>query len=189
MAAPRHRPRRSFDRALCIYDTEKLDKGRDAFRRVRGGEGVRPAAMGAGPLACAYMLRGACARRLQTAPPQVRDCARAAITSLALDARAGALLAGSLDGCLRVWSLEGRCLDKFEGLAARAVSAAHVPQTNVWWATGRFERVNVCDPRAPANVTAFTGACNHLTRHQARARAAVMHPRAAAAWGPSHTAQ
>lgn len=122
-------------------------------------------------------------------PPQVRDCARAAITSLALDARAGALLAGSLDGCLRVWSLEGRCLDKFEGLAARAVSAAHVPQTNVWWATGRFERVNVCDPRAPANVTAFTGACNHLTRHQARARAAVMHPRAAAAWGPSHTAQ
>ncbi|KAI8472624.1 MAG: WD40-repeat-containing domain protein [Monoraphidium minutum] len=107
-----------FDRAICIYDTEKLDKGRECFKRVR-------------------------------------DCARAAITSLSLDARANVLLAGSLEGALRVWSLEGRCLDKFEGLSGRPVSAAPVPQTGAWWATGRFDRVNVVDPRALANVTAF----------------------------------
>jgi hypothetical protein len=89
--------------------------------------------------------------------------------SLALDARAGVLLAGSLEGALRVWSLEGRCLDKFEALSGRPVSAAHVPQTGAWWATGRQDHVNVVDPRAPANVTAYTAAPNQLTRHQVRA--------------------
>jgi hypothetical protein len=122
-------PAPRFDRAICIYSTEKLHKGRECFRRVR-------------------------------------DCARGAITSLALDARGGVLLAGSLEGALRVWSLEGRCLDKFEGLSSRPISAAHVPQTNMWWATGRQDKVNVCDPRAPANVTAFVAASNQLTRHQ-----------------------
>lgn len=96
----------------------------------------------------------------------MRDCARGAITSLALDPRANVLLAGSLEGCLRVWSLEGRCLDKFEGLAGGAVSAAHVPQTHAWWASGRGGRVAVCDPRAPANVTAHVAQCNHLLKHQ-----------------------
>lgn len=119
----------SFDRAICIYDTEKLDKGRDCFKRIR-------------------------------------DCARAAITSLALDSRNNVLLAGSLEGTLRVWSLEGRCLDKFEGLSSRPISVVHVPQTNVWWATGRFDRVNVCDPRAPANVTQYVAQPNQLMKHQ-----------------------
>jgi hypothetical protein len=120
-----------FDRAICIYDIERLSKGRDCFRRIR-------------------------------------DCARAAITSLSLDARGGVLLAGSLEGALRVWSLEGRCLDKFEGLSSRPISAVAVPQTRVWWATGRFDRVNVCDPRAPANVTQYVAQQNHLLKHQVR---------------------
>lgn len=121
------RPR--FDRAICIYDIEKLAKGRECFKRVR-------------------------------------DCARAAITSLALDPRTNVLLAGSLEGTLRVWSLEGRCLEKFEGLSGRPVSAVHVRQTHAWWATGRFDRVNVCDPRAPANVTQYVAQQNHLLEHQ-----------------------
>ena len=120
-----------FDRAICIYDIEKLDKGRECFKRVR-------------------------------------DCARAAITSLSFDPRTNVLLAGSLEGALRVWSLEGRCLEKFEGLSSRPVSVVHVPQTHMWWATGRFDRVNVCDPRAPANVTQFCAQQNHLLQHQVR---------------------
>lgn len=38
----------------------------------------------------------------------MRECARAGITSMSLDAANNLLLVGSLDGALRVWSMEGR---------------------------------------------------------------------------------
>lgn len=60
-----------YDRCICMYDIDKLDKPKEAFKRVR-------------------------------------DCARAGITSLTLDAKNNVLLCGSLDGAMRVWSLEGR---------------------------------------------------------------------------------
>jgi len=61
-----------FDRCICMYDTDKLDKPKEAFKRVR-------------------------------------DCGKAGFTSLAFDPHNNVLLAGSLDGVLRVWSVEGRC--------------------------------------------------------------------------------
>jgi WD40 repeat protein len=60
-----------FDRCICSYDVDKLDKPKEAFKRVK-------------------------------------DCARAGLTSLAFDPHNNVLLAGSLDGALRVWSVEGR---------------------------------------------------------------------------------
>jgi WD40 repeat protein len=60
-----------FDRCICIYDTDKLDKPKEAFKRVK-------------------------------------DPGKAGITSLAFDPHNNVLLAGSLDGVLRVWSVEGR---------------------------------------------------------------------------------
>jgi WD40 repeat protein len=62
---------RRFDRCICCYDVDKLDKPKEAFKRVK-------------------------------------DCARAGLTSLAFDPHNNVLLAGSLDGALRVWSVEGR---------------------------------------------------------------------------------
>jgi hypothetical protein len=62
---------RRFDRCICSYDVDKLDKPKEAFKRVK-------------------------------------DCARAGLTSLAFDLHNNVLLAGSLDGALRVWSVEGR---------------------------------------------------------------------------------
>jgi WD40 repeat protein len=61
-----------FDRCICIIDTDKLDKPREAFKRVK-------------------------------------DCGKAGLISLAFDPHNNVLLAGSLDGVLRVWSVEGRC--------------------------------------------------------------------------------
>jgi WD40 repeat protein len=61
-----------YDRCICSFDVDKLDKPKESFKRVR-------------------------------------DCARAGITSLALDQHNNVLLCGSLDGALRVWSMEGRC--------------------------------------------------------------------------------
>jgi hypothetical protein len=56
---------------------------------------------------CSYDLE-----KLPTKPKEafkrVRECARAGITSMSLDAANNLLLVGSLDGALRVWSMEGR---------------------------------------------------------------------------------
>lgn len=65
--------RRRFDRCICLYDMDKLDKPKEAFKRVK-------------------------------------DCGKAGLTSLAFDPHNNVLLAGSLDGILRVWSVEGRCV-------------------------------------------------------------------------------
>lgn len=54
-----------------MYDTDKLDKPKEAFKRVK-------------------------------------DCGKAGLISLAYDPHNNVLLAGSLDGVLRVWSVEGR---------------------------------------------------------------------------------
>jgi len=64
-----------YDHSICVYDIEKLDRPKEAFRRVRGAH------MGA-------------------------------VTSLALDVVSNTLISGSTDGALRVWSQEGRCLDR-----------------------------------------------------------------------------
>lgn len=59
-----------------------------------------------------------------------------------------------------------RCLDKFEGLSSQPVHVAYLPQTNTWWATGRFSKIAALDPRAPALITEYVAAPNQLTvRH------------------------
>lgn len=93
---------------------------------------------------------------------RIRDSGKAGFCSLALDAHNNVLLTGSLDGALRVWSVEGRCLDRFDGLSSAPVHVAHLPHLNVWWATGRAGRIAVIDPRAPALITQHVAAPNQL---------------------------
>jgi len=42
------------------------------------------------------------------------------------------------------------------------VHVAYLPQTNNWWATGRFSKVAALDPRAPAIITEYVAAPNQL---------------------------
>ena len=60
-----------FDRSLCIYEFDKLDKPREAFQRIR-------------------------------------KCHTSAIVSMAYDASTNTVLTGSIDGSMKVWSVEGR---------------------------------------------------------------------------------
>jgi hypothetical protein len=43
------------------------------------------------------------------------------------------------------------------------VHVACLPQLSAWWATGRFSRVAVLDPRAPALITEYVAKPNQLT--------------------------
>jgi hypothetical protein len=189
-----HPPKRlrSFDGCIGVYDVDKLDKPWEAFKRVR-------------------------------------DCGKGGLASLAYDATNNMLLAGSLDGVLRVWSVEGRCvrlpvllagsqaervvprpthnlcivprscrsppptqttpacrcLDRFDGLSSQPVHVAHLPQLNVWWASGRGGRVAVLDPRAPAVITDVVAQPNQLMV-RTRVRACVRAGAAAAVSAHAH---
>ncbi len=68
-----------FDKSLCIYEFDKLDKPREAFQRIR-------------------------------------KCHTSAISSMAYDTSTNTILTGSIDGSMKVWSVEGRLLDKFENI-------------------------------------------------------------------------
>ena len=61
-----------FDKSLCIYEFDKLDKPREAFQRIR-------------------------------------KCHTSAIVSMAYDNSTNTILTGSIDGSMKVWSVEGRC--------------------------------------------------------------------------------
>lgn len=71
-----------------MYDTDKLDKPKEAFKRVK-------------------------------------DCGKAGLISLAYDPHNNVLLAGSLDGVLRVWSVEGRWVSDMHTCALWLKSACH----------------------------------------------------------------
>mmetsp|Transcript_33374 Transcript_33374/g.84557 ORF Transcript_33374/g.84557 Transcript_33374/m.84557 type:complete len:866 (-) Transcript_33374:212-2809(-) len=116
-----------FDKAICIYEFDKLDKPREAFQRMR-------------------------------------KCHTAAIVSMAYDHTANCILSGSIDGSMKVWSMEGRLLDKFENINDQPVCAAYVPPINMYWASGRFGRLVAYDPRAPSNVTEYVRDANSLDR-------------------------
>ncbi|KAG2444756.1 hypothetical protein HXX76_001500 [Chlamydomonas incerta] len=95
---------------------------------------------------------------------RIRKCHTAAIVSMAYDTFTNSILTGSIDGSMKVWSLEGRLLDKFESINDQPVAVAYVPSTNMYWASGRFGRLVAYDPRAPANVTQYVQESSGLDR-------------------------
>ena len=48
---------------------------------------------------------------------------RSAVTSLAYDPANSAVLSGSADGSLALWSVEGRCLERFDKISNKQVRA------------------------------------------------------------------
>lgn len=60
-----------FDKSLCFYEFDKLDKPKEAFHRIR-------------------------------------KCHTSAIVSMAYDHKSNTVLTGSIDGSMKVWSVEGR---------------------------------------------------------------------------------
>ncbi|MEW5312499.1 MAG: hypothetical protein WDW38_004130 [Sanguina aurantia] len=116
-----------FDKSMCFYEYDKLDKPKEAFFRVR-------------------------------------KCHAAAIVSMAYDTHNNCILTGSIDGSFKVWSLEGRLLDKFEAINDQPVAVAYISSTNMYWAGGRFGRLVAYDPRAPSNVTEQVKESNGLDR-------------------------
>lgn len=116
-----------FDKCICIYEYEKLDKPKEAFQRIA-------------------------------------KCHNAAIVSMAYDNYNNVILTGAVDGSMKVWSMEGRPLDRFEAINDQAVAVAVVPRINVYWASGRFGRLLAYDPKAPANITDYVQEANSLSR-------------------------
>ncbi|EFJ43514.1 hypothetical protein VOLCADRAFT_119046 [Volvox carteri f. nagariensis] len=96
---------------------------------------------------------------------RVKKCHTAAIVSMAYDTYTNSILTGSIDGSMKVWSMEGRLLDKFESINDQPVAVAYVPSTNMYWASGRFGRLVAYDPRAPANVTQYVQESSGLDRY------------------------
>lgn len=60
-----------YDKCVCMYEYDKLDKPKEAFQRLR-------------------------------------KCHTAAIVSMAYDDSTNSILTGSIDGSMKVWSMEGR---------------------------------------------------------------------------------
>ncbi|KAJ9523676.1 hypothetical protein QJQ45_020098 [Haematococcus lacustris] len=145
-----------FDKAICIYEFDKLDKPKEAFQRIR-------------------------------------KCHTAAIVSMAYDHQNNCILSGSIDGSMKVWSMEGRAwnrskaavllcgwgasrlLDKFTSINDQPVCVAYVPPTNMYWASGRFGRLVAYDPRAPSNVTEYVRDSNSLDRFRVTTLFAPLH--------------
>ncbi|KAJ9524068.1 hypothetical protein QJQ45_022573 [Haematococcus lacustris] len=127
-----------FDKAICIYEFDKLDKPKEAFQRIR-------------------------------------KCHTAAIVSMAYDHQNNCILSGSIDGSMKVWSMEGRLLDKFTSINDQPVCVAYVPPTNMYWASGRFGRLVAYDPRAPSNVTEYVRDSNSLDRFRVTTLFAPLH--------------
>ncbi|KAF5833397.1 WD40-repeat-containing domain protein, partial [Dunaliella salina] len=116
-----------YDKSICIYEFDKLEKPREAVQRIR-------------------------------------KCHTAAIVSMAYDSSNNCILTGAIDGSMKVWSMEGRLLDKFENINDQPVCVAYVPPINMYWASGRFGRLLAYDPRAPLNVTEFVKDANSLDK-------------------------
>ncbi|KAK9831951.1 hypothetical protein WJX81_002208 [Elliptochloris bilobata] len=94
------------------------------------------------------------------------NAAAAGLCSACLDAHSNSILAGCLDGSMQLWSIEGRCLDSFDGVADQAVSAACVPMTRSYWATSATGHVTVIDPRGPTHITDYVRSTSALDAHQ-----------------------
>lgn len=61
-----------YDKSICMYEFDKLDKPKEAMQRIR-------------------------------------KCHSAAIVSMAFDHYNNTIITGSIDGSMKVWSMEGRC--------------------------------------------------------------------------------
>ena len=62
-----------YDKSICVYEFDKLDKPKEAMQRIR-------------------------------------KCHTAAIVSMAYDHSNNCILTGAIDGSMKVWSMEGRCV-------------------------------------------------------------------------------
>lgn len=143
---------RRFDKAICIYEFDKLDKPREAFQRMvcacapawphclaaLGHAHHAPPRLSSGRCreqhtchggACAAVDRHSSHTQMRVLPPSSthgehaimthtlrrhlvpraqRKCHTAAIVSMAYDHTANCILSGSIDGSMKVWSMEGR---------------------------------------------------------------------------------
>jgi WD40 repeat protein len=133
-----------FDRCICVFDIDKLDKPKEAFKRVK-------------------------------------DCGKAGLVSLAFDPHNNVLLAGSLDGMLRVWSVEGRwgqhavcsVLEKLHTLVyvasdALASLAFHCNSLN-WLTPGCLHSMHVCSPLHTSSCCHTVLCCLGLCMYKAKA--------------------
>ncbi|KAL3157712.1 hypothetical protein ABBQ32_012143 [Trebouxia sp. C0010 RCD-2024] len=97
-----------------------------------------------------------------TTPTRVRKASAARFTAVAWDKANNWLLTGAADGCVKVWSQEGRILDELMHTSDQAAALCYVPATRNYWVTGQHGNIQAFDPRAPGDVTPFIKATSNL---------------------------
>ncbi|DBA82705.1 TPA: hypothetical protein ACH3X1_006940 [Trebouxia sp. C0004] len=88
-------------------------------------------------------------------PKRVAKASAARFSALAWDKANNWLLTGAADGCVKVWSQEGRILDELMHTSDQAAALCYVPATKNYWVTGQHGNIQAFDPRAPGDVTPF----------------------------------
>ncbi|KAA6425225.1 MAG: hypothetical protein FRX49_04720 [Trebouxia sp. A1-2] len=88
-------------------------------------------------------------------PKRVTKASAARFSALAWDKANNWLLTGAADGCVKVWSQEGRILDELMHSSDQAAALCYVPATRNYWVTGQHGNIQAFDPRAPGDVTPF----------------------------------
>jgi len=122
-----------YDKSICVYDSV-LDTERPREPEV---------------------LKDNCHKRSREPDHKFENCHGGAICSLAFDFDHNWLITGSYDGCVKIWSQEGRCLDVFEGLCDTVTGLCYVPATKNYWITGKNRKLLAYDPRTPTNITSY----------------------------------
>ncbi|BBN08823.1 hypothetical protein MPTK1_4g14760 [Marchantia polymorpha subsp. ruderalis] len=84
---------------------------------------------------------------------KIPNCHEGGITTVTYDKDSKWLVTGGYDGCVKIWSQEGHCLDCFDNITDCVTSIAYVFSTRCYWITGKNNSVVVIDPAAPADMT------------------------------------
>ncbi|GBG74555.1 hypothetical protein CBR_g18966 [Chara braunii] len=128
----------SYDRSICTYESERPKDSNLAI------EGDRPRVIWS----------------------KFKKCHKGAISCLALDTDNNWLISGGLDGTMKIWSHEGRCLDTFENFTDSITSIAYLTSTKTYWVTGKSRKMIAYDPRTPAEITSYIAQTSRLKDFQ-----------------------